>query len=85
MVKKLKVYFDNSVIGGCFDEEFEEETKQLFQILDEHKIIGYVSPITKQEADAFVNNPFKEEFNELFSKLLMVELNNEIRELADKY
>ena len=28
---KSKIYADTSVIGGCFDEEFQEVTKQLFE------------------------------------------------------
>jgi len=29
-MKKLRVYLDTSVFGGCFDEEFAAESKQLF-------------------------------------------------------
>jgi predicted nucleic acid-binding protein len=29
-VKKLRIYLDTSVFGGCFDEEFTAESKQLF-------------------------------------------------------
>ncbi|MBI4647924.1 MAG: hypothetical protein HY738_15370 [Bacteroidia bacterium] len=28
---KNRIYIDNSVFGGYFDEEFEEATKQLFE------------------------------------------------------
>ena len=83
--KKLKVYFDNSVIGGYFDEEFQEPTKLLFKFLDENKIIGYFSSLTKQEADAYINNPLASEFDKLFQKLTQVNLNDEIRRLADEY
>jgi len=31
MGKILSVYLENSVIGGYFDEEFEEPTKMLFE------------------------------------------------------
>jgi len=29
-MKKLRIYLDTSVFGGCFDEEFAAESKQLF-------------------------------------------------------
>ena len=30
-MKKLKVYIDTSVIGGCFDGEFESGSNLLFE------------------------------------------------------
>ncbi len=29
-MKRLKLYFDTSVIGGFFDDEFSEDTIQIF-------------------------------------------------------
>jgi hypothetical protein len=31
MEKKLKIYLDTSVIGGCYDEEFSEWSNLLFE------------------------------------------------------
>jgi len=29
--KQLRVYADTSVFGGCFDEEFSEESRKFFE------------------------------------------------------
>jgi len=31
-MKKLRIYVDTSVIGGCFDEEFEYESNLLVEM-----------------------------------------------------
>jgi predicted nucleic acid-binding protein len=31
MMRKLRVFVDTSVFGGCFDEEFERHSKQFFE------------------------------------------------------
>ena len=31
-MKKLGIYVDTSVIGGCFDEEFAEESRALIEM-----------------------------------------------------
>ena len=33
MEKKLRVYLDTSVFGGCFDEEFREDSQRLIEAL----------------------------------------------------
>ncbi|MDR0913225.1 MAG: hypothetical protein LBM96_11620 [Methanobrevibacter sp.] len=42
-MKKLKIYIENSVIGGYFDDEFKESTRKLFEYFEEeiyHPIIS---------------------------------------------
>jgi hypothetical protein len=34
-MKKIKIYIDTSVIGGCFDKEFEQYSNRLFDNLKE--------------------------------------------------
>ena len=48
-MKPLRIYIDTSVIGGYFDEEFEKETKLLFDkfIRGEYRLV--VSDLTKRE------------------------------------
>ncbi len=48
-MKPLRIYIDTSVIGGYFDEEFEKETKLLFDkfIRGEYRLI--ISDLTKRE------------------------------------
>ncbi len=42
-MKKLRIYVDTSVIGGCFDEEFEYESNLLIQMAIENKVVLLVS------------------------------------------
>jgi hypothetical protein len=42
-MKKLKIYIENSVIGGYFDKEFEESTKKLFQYFEKDIYIPVIS------------------------------------------
>jgi len=32
-MKPLRIYVDTSVVGGCFDAEFEAETKRFFDLV----------------------------------------------------
>ena len=42
-MKKLRIYIDNSVVSGCFDEEFAEESNALFEMAKEGKVALIVS------------------------------------------
>ena len=42
-MKKLRIYVDTSVIGGCFDIEFEKESNQLIQMAEEGKAVLLIS------------------------------------------
>jgi hypothetical protein len=42
-MKKLKIYIENSVIGGYFDKEFEESTKKLFEYFEKDIYIPVIS------------------------------------------
>lgn len=46
---KLRICIDTSVVGGYFDEEFEEPTKQLFNRLDKQEVIFVVSDLLDLE------------------------------------
>ncbi|MDT8430958.1 MAG: hypothetical protein RQ746_05420 [Bacteroidales bacterium] len=46
---KQRVYIDTSVIGGCFDQEFEEWSKALFNDFRAGRMIAVVSDITLDE------------------------------------
>jgi len=45
------VYVDASVIGGCFDSEFETESRALMKMADEGEIILIVSSLLLEELD----------------------------------
>jgi len=50
-MKQLRIYVDTSVIGGCFDEEFAEDSKTLLQMVTDGKIRLIVSNILADELE----------------------------------
>ncbi|HEY4759855.1 MAG TPA: PIN domain-containing protein [Thermoguttaceae bacterium] len=46
---KPRIYIDTSVIGGCFDEEFAEESNRLIQMAQEGEIVLLLSDLLLQE------------------------------------
>jgi predicted nucleic acid-binding protein len=48
---KQRVYLDTSVIGGCFDSEFEEWSNRLFDEISMGQIIAVISDITYREIE----------------------------------
>lgn len=47
----LRVYIDTSVIGGCFDDEFVEESRSLVQMAHEGRVTLVVSDLLARELD----------------------------------
>jgi hypothetical protein len=82
---KQRVYIDTSVIGGCFDLEFEEWSNKLFDDFKLGKRIAVVSDITLDEltdAPERVKKNF-ETIPEMSIEILASD--TESRKLADKY
>ena len=48
-MKRLKIYIDTSVIGGYFDEEFQEKTKPLFDEIIKGNYQVVISDLTEKE------------------------------------
>ena len=48
-MKVLRVYADTSVFGGCFDEEFEEESRALFEEVANGRFVLVISFVTLRE------------------------------------
>lgn len=44
-----RIYIDTSIVGGYFDEEFEEATAMLFQRLEKREAIFVVSDLLDLE------------------------------------
>lgn len=42
-MKKLRIYIDSSVVGGCFEEEFAEGSNALFEAAREGRLVLIVS------------------------------------------
>jgi len=48
---RQRFYFDTSVFGGVYDKEFEEETKQLFEMVRSGEITCVYSDLTELELE----------------------------------
>jgi len=83
-VKKIKVYFDTSVIGGFYDKEFEKETQIIFNEVIENKYTLSISDLTIRElikAPDNVRNLLKSK--QISHSILLV--NDEVLDLAKEY
>ncbi|MDX1919426.1 MAG: PIN domain-containing protein [Candidatus Caenarcaniphilales bacterium] len=79
------VYIDTSVIGGCFDPEFQQESTKLFDLIDKAIISGYCSKITLNEIENFLNLDKQKHLLKLAEKLKVLPLNQEAIELSAEY
>ena len=82
---KQRIYIDTSIIGGYFDEEFEDATIQLFERLTKGEIIFVVSDLLDIE---LINAPYRvRELLKGYSvdKFERIELTEESIALADAY
>lgn len=48
-MKPLRIYVDTSVFGGCFDEEFAEDSKKFFEVIKKGKHIVLISEMVEAE------------------------------------
>lgn len=80
-----RLYFDTSVFGGVFDQEFETVTRQLFKMVENGQIICLYSELTIAELE---NAP--KQVRDYFEKLVnsygeQVELTEDCKLLALQY
>lgn len=82
---RQRIYIDTSVVGGFFDEEFEEATKKLFDRLQNNEVVFVVSDLLEVE---LINAPEKVA-NHLLAypseRFECIELSFEAMNLADTY
>lgn len=83
-MKTLRVYLDTSVIGGCFDKEFEVASNKLIEEIKSGLKIGVVSEIFFKEIEG-APQKVKELLNEIKEKLEIIELTEAVTILAKKY
>jgi len=82
---KLRIYIDTSVIGGYFDEEFEDVTKLLFERIKNKDFDVYFSEVNETELSLAPKHI------QQIKKIIPVdcyrylELNEESKELAEAY
>ena len=85
ILKRLTLYVDTSVIGGYFDIEFVNDTKELFDDLGNSRFDIMFSSVTEDE---LLNAPLQvREFLQTIPEILKkrVELTEEAVVLADTY
>jgi len=49
VVKKLRIYVDTSVIGGCLDEEFRTASRALLEMVRKGEVLLLVSDVLTDE------------------------------------
>jgi predicted nucleic acid-binding protein len=50
--KKLRLYIDTSVFGGCFDQEFMPESKRIIEYSKKKKVTFLISAIVAAELES---------------------------------
>ena len=85
MKKKTKVYVDTSVIGGCFDPEFELWSNGLFQDFRNGIYFPVISEIVVAEIAQAPKNIIQKYSELLDYNPVVLELNDEVIDLADAY
>lgn len=66
-MKKLRIYIDTSVIGGCFDEEFRKWSLGLFDDFKNNIFRPVISRITSFEINKGAPDFVKEKYSELLN------------------
>ena len=82
---RQRIYIDTSVIGGYYDIEFEEATKQLFDRIINREFIVYFSEINETELE-FAPDHIKEVKGLIPSDCIrQIEIDDEVDALAQSY
>ena len=50
-MKTLRIYVDTSVLGGCFDSEFEQWSNRLLETFRRRRYIAVLSSVTAAEVE----------------------------------
>ena len=83
-MRRLKIYIDTSVIGGYFDQEFETETKELFDKFVRHEYDVVISDLTRSELIGAPDN-VKTLFQTLGLSPELILITSEAISLANEY
>jgi len=82
---KQRIYIDTSIVGGYFDEEFQEVTTKFFERLVNNEIIFVVSDLLDLELINAPQHVRQLLHNYSADKFQRVELNEDAINLADTY
>jgi len=82
-MKTLKIYIENSAIGGYFDDEFMEHTRKLFEKFKN----GIYKPVISSHVIAELENGAPDHVKENLKTINYEEyaVNDEMLKLAEKY
>lgn len=84
-MKRLRLYADTSVLGGCFDEEFSRESQRLFQEIKTGKFLLVLSATTFRELHGAPEKVKEIVANIPLSNLEIIPESDEIDELREAY
>jgi hypothetical protein len=82
---KQRVYIDTSVIGGCFDEEFEKWSNELLAEISSGHKIAIISDLTYREIELAPKKVQDKLFSIPVDFIEDVMTDNEVDELAGQY
>lgn len=81
----MRIYIDTSVIGGCFDREFEEWSRKFFELANRGAFSVVVCELTYKELEKALDE-IKDVLTQTpESNLVVVPINAEIETLANEF
>jgi predicted nucleic acid-binding protein len=83
-MKRLRVYVDTSVFGGCLDQEFAEWSNALMDDFRSHRCVPIVSDVTAGEI-AMAPEPVRDLFSEILEIADNLPVTEEALELLRAY
>jgi predicted nucleic acid-binding protein len=84
-VKKLYIYVDRSVLGGCEDEEFSTVSRRLWTKFQTGEYMLVISDLTLREIETAPKDVRRRLENVPADHQIQVRLSAEAQELADAY
>jgi len=84
-LKKLHIYVDTSVIGGCEDQEFSDVTHQLWSRFQAGECVMVISDLTLRELEGAPIGVRKHLEDIPADYQIHIRLSGEARELAEAY
>ncbi len=84
-MRKLRIYADTSVFGGCFDDEFSDDSKSFFQEINDGRFILVVSSTTLRELDKVPDFVQKILAEIQPNSIELLEFSDEVSLLRDEY
>lgn len=85
-MKRLKIYIDTSVIGGCYDPEFDKASRRFIALLEAGVFDAYLSPLTLAEIER-ADRPLREKPQRIIEQFEYKEIQEtaETRSLTEAY